>query len=853
MSLNELKGREDEDIYAGSEERYKEVKPVNFMKIFRALLADERSPVVAKKILMDVAKKNGGREGVYDMFMKRPASLSRILENKTIDGTIVDRLRVKLYKWIVDEERHKRLMIAATLIVQTKVRSMLAKARYKILKRKSARDALEYRSATRIQKIIRGILSSRRYEDYKQEAFFQQPKKRISKFLEIAKVTKIFFQNNDPKKGMREVMLVQPQWGGGVIGATVDPEADCYDFKKVKMMLSDDHTVVIQHYGISNDRVGRLEPRVVCYYQEGMVVPGPPFWWPLTWQRYLRMSQEGKKPGQQKEERVGVFQQWEAAKTFILTKEPRWLGGALVRYLRGRGELPAEDHDVAKAEKRARAKAAREEARHKRHVGKKSYLDMTLTEEEKLDNPEMIHPERDSHYGLPKTLTRFQFPRVNRGLRIVFLEDDGVLCTDESPPGSMEDEYIDRLRTIYLATGCYFVCCSPRRASPDMMKEMIDRFLLEGIPAHHFLGGTPVLPGNKNVMWRRVDECLMWVKDQIFMTIESWIIIDKIDLSRFNPPCDLKKHWVRTNLRKALNQERCMEAIRLLLLPVSERKEILETKLHQEKRKFKEDVWAALEVEYKEKSPFSNTLKETEKTSLLHYFKDLFVGLVDKLEEMLENYEILKSYIASDPFLKTDFEILRSEFPKLIAQMNKVVRTLQIMENDKIKAIKVKEEKDCYALGGRKCTRLGCHGLCYPTKSVTGKKHDYLTCLMQNCGAKFCRLCGVISSPIEIHGRHRHLEVCEFWREQMKGDVSSPYFTEQDTDVRQGKIVAGTIKCINCAAELKERGVKKMQVACKCITSMPKSWFETRHCPPEVKGMSNKLRTWLSQQNFGKK
>ena len=51
----------------------------------------------------------------------------------------------------------------------------------------------------------------------------------------------------------------------------------------------------------------------------------------------------------------------EQQKQFILTKEPRWLGGALVRYLRDRGELPAEDHDVAKTgpEPRARAVAGR--------------------------------------------------------------------------------------------------------------------------------------------------------------------------------------------------------------------------------------------------------------------------------------------------------------------------------------------------------------------------------------------------------------------------------------------------------------------------------------------------------------
>ena len=63
---------------------------------------------------------------------------------------------------------------------------------------------------------------------------------------------------------------------------------------------------------------------------------GPPFRWPLTWQRYLAMAQLGKKPGQQMEERTTVFESWEQNKDFIMTKEPRWLG-ALMRYLRDRG------------------------------------------------------------------------------------------------------------------------------------------------------------------------------------------------------------------------------------------------------------------------------------------------------------------------------------------------------------------------------------------------------------------------------------------------------------------------------------------------------------------------------------
>ena len=246
------------------------------------------------------------------------------------------------------------------------------------------------------------------------------------------------------------------------------------------------------------------------------------------------MAQVGKKPGQQKEERVGIFEVWEQQKQFILTKEPRWLGVALVRYLRDRGELPAEDHDVAKEQKRHHAHEARVNARMKRVEGRKSYLDMTLKDWEKDDPVLSTHPGRDIHVGLLKTLPKFRFPNLTRGLRIVFLEDDGVLNTDKSAPGEMEDEFIERCRKMYYATGCYFVCCSPRRLTPDLMKEFTDRFVFEGIPAQHILGGTPLLPGNKYAMWRRIDECLMWLKDQVHIEIESWIVIDKNNLARWS-------------------------------------------------------------------------------------------------------------------------------------------------------------------------------------------------------------------------------------------------------------------------------------------------------------------------------
>ena len=118
-----------------------------------------------------------------------------------------------------------------------------------------------------------------------------------------------------------------PQWTDTILPCDVVKDSDVVDPKGIRMFIDENPMVVIQHFGISADGQGRLDPLVVAHYQEGMVIPGPPFWWPLTWQRYLAMAQLGKKPGQQMEERTTVFESWEQNKDFIMTKEPRWLGG----------------------------------------------------------------------------------------------------------------------------------------------------------------------------------------------------------------------------------------------------------------------------------------------------------------------------------------------------------------------------------------------------------------------------------------------------------------------------------------------------------------------------------------------
>ena len=190
-------GSNENDDFGG---RWREVRPKDFVKQFRLILTKERSEKVAKNILLDIAKKNNGKEGMFDMFMQRPNTLKRILEKKTIDGNVVDRLKQQITDWIIYEEEKKRKWLASTLLIQTRVRGYLAKIRVKMKREKEAKDRLEFHAAQQIQKIMRGILSTRRFRDYKDEAFLRQRRGRVWKYLEIAQVVKIFHAKGDQKK-----------------------------------------------------------------------------------------------------------------------------------------------------------------------------------------------------------------------------------------------------------------------------------------------------------------------------------------------------------------------------------------------------------------------------------------------------------------------------------------------------------------------------------------------------------------------------------------------------------------------------------------------------------------------------
>ena len=462
-------------------------------------------------------------------------------------------------------------------------------------------------------------------------------------------------------------------------------------------------------------------PFAVAHYQEGMVIPGPPFWWPLTWQRYLAMAQLGKKPGQQMEERTTVFESWEQNKDFIMTKEPRWLG-ALMRYLRDRGSFPQKIILKVHRKQRLVRKLQESTTGKKGGLGGRSYLDLTLKSWEKED-PTILskHPERTKTYGRPSTLTYYQFPRGTKPLRIIFLEDDGVLCTDQSHPGSLEPEFLEQLRTIYYATECYFVCISPRRLSPEMMKEwrmrlacMASRHRGYSVEPHYSLA-TKVVCSDASMKLKCGSKTRC--TSQLSHGLSSTKLISRAIAPNY---AELHKKSVRTHLRKALNEERNDNRDKSSLAPVVRRKENAEKELRAGKKDFEH----RLEMEYermKKNDPFEIGTKAAFTTSRLHDFENSLQLFIDELDELMEKFQQLKEYIQEDPFLRTNFDIRLSDYPKLNASKQRITRQIQKLESQQLAAQRKREELKCYDGGGRKCTRLGCVDYAQYKKKVTVK------------------------------------------------------------------------------------------------------------------------------------
>ena len=106
--------------------RYKDIKPLNFISRLLELLTHLRGKKVAYSMVKDLAKRAGGREALYDMFMDRPKILARRFEVKMISDPAkqVEELRYRCALWVVEEEeRIERERRAAIFIAKKSSRT----------------------------------------------------------------------------------------------------------------------------------------------------------------------------------------------------------------------------------------------------------------------------------------------------------------------------------------------------------------------------------------------------------------------------------------------------------------------------------------------------------------------------------------------------------------------------------------------------------------------------------------------------------------------------------------------------------------------------------------------------------
>ena len=99
----------------------------DFVKQFRLIFDKGTKRKGGKEYTIGHSEENNGKEGMFDMFMQRPNTLKRILEKKTIDGNVVDRLKQQITDWIIYEEEKKRKWLASTLPIQTRSAWLLSR------------------------------------------------------------------------------------------------------------------------------------------------------------------------------------------------------------------------------------------------------------------------------------------------------------------------------------------------------------------------------------------------------------------------------------------------------------------------------------------------------------------------------------------------------------------------------------------------------------------------------------------------------------------------------------------------------------------------------------------------------
>ena len=253
--------------------RAKEIFPQDFINIFVKLITEATTAKVARLTIKELAKKNGGKAGLHDMFLERPLDLSQQLTARQIKHAekIVQTLREDCAKHVAYAEHKRKLAFGAAIRIGTYVRGYVARKlaqKRKIRKEKKDRD--DYASS-KIQCLVRGVQGRCRFQELKCRSCLWQRRGRNMRYLERAVVLATKHVRNDPKEPRIAFILAladSTRWNQHLIGATVTGETapnliDPSHPQGGTILEGGKTAVLFAHYGVMPSG-GRRAPVVIC-------------------------------------------------------------------------------------------------------------------------------------------------------------------------------------------------------------------------------------------------------------------------------------------------------------------------------------------------------------------------------------------------------------------------------------------------------------------------------------------------------------------------------------------------------------------------------------------------------------
>ena len=252
--------------------RAKEIFPQDFINIFLRIVGEATTAKVARLTIKELAKKNGGKAGLHDLFIERPLDLSKQLTARQIKYAekLVNKTREDCAEYVVLMEHKRRLAFGAAIRISIYVRGYLAKKltqKRRVARERKIRDD---NASSKIQALVRGVQGRCRFQELQAREFLWQRRGRHLRYLERAVVKETNHVRNDPaEKRISFILMLADgdRWNEHLIGATVTQETapNLVDPSHPEggMIKPGEDAVLFAHYGVMPSG-GRRAPVVIC-------------------------------------------------------------------------------------------------------------------------------------------------------------------------------------------------------------------------------------------------------------------------------------------------------------------------------------------------------------------------------------------------------------------------------------------------------------------------------------------------------------------------------------------------------------------------------------------------------------